>query len=88
MSQEALEKSIFGDMSNLEKSLADDHSGDHARTIIKYFRTIVEATQRMLSGSKEESQRHLLSRLLRGFEAAERIVRHVWETVHGTALVV
>jgi hypothetical protein len=87
MSDSALEQSIFGDMTNLEASLSEDTTGDRARAMVQYFRTVIDATQRMLTTAREESQRHLVSRLLQGFQAAERIIRHVWETIHGSALV-
>jgi hypothetical protein len=87
MSDSALEQSIFGDMSNLESSLSQDTSGDKARQMVRYFRSIVEASEKMLSNVRDESQRHLVSRLLQAFQAAERIIRHVWETIHGCALV-
>jgi len=87
MSESALEQSIFGDMTNLEASLSEDTNGDRARAMVRYFQTITEATQRMLTTAREEGQRHLVSRLLLGFQAAERIIRHVWESIHGTALV-
>lgn len=87
MSQIALEQSIFGDMSNLELSLSEDSTGDRARAMVRYFQTIAEATERLLGNAREEGQRHLVSRLLQGFKAAERIIRHVWEAIHGTTLV-
>jgi hypothetical protein len=87
MSDTALEQSIFGDMTNLESSLSEDSSGDRARAMVRYFRTVAEATERLLTTAREEGQRHLVSRLLQGFQAAERIIRHVWESIHGTTLV-
>lgn len=87
MSDSALEQSIFSDMTNLEKSLSEDTTGDKARNMVTYFRSIVEATDKMLATVRDESQRQLVSRLLQGFQAAERIIRHVWETIHGVALV-
>jgi hypothetical protein len=87
MSDSALEQSIFSDMTNLEKSLSEDTTGEKARNMVTYFRSIVEATDKMLATVRDESQRHLVSRLLQGFQAAERIIRHVWETIHGVALV-
>ncbi|MFE8646296.1 hypothetical protein ACFX58_14520 [Sphingomonas sp. NCPPB 2930] len=87
MNQPASEQSIFADMSNLEKTLSEDITGDKARAIVQYFQSVGEATDKMLASAKEESQRHLISRLLRGFQASERVVRQVWESIHGVALV-
>jgi hypothetical protein len=87
MSDSALEQSVFSDMTDLEKSLSEDTTGDKARNMVTYFRSIVEATDKMLATVRDEGQRHLVSRLLQGFQAAERIIRHVWETIHGVALV-
>lgn len=86
--QSAMEQSIFADMSNLEKALSEDTTGDRARSIVKYFQSVTEATDKMLSSAKEEGQRHLITRLLRGFQASERVVRNVWESIHGVALVI
>lgn len=87
MSETAAEQSIFGDMSDLEKTLSQDFTGDKVRAMVEYFQGIVEATQRMLPNAREANQRHLINQLLSGFEAAERVVRQIWETIHGAVLV-
>jgi hypothetical protein len=55
--------------------------------MIEYFQTIAEATTRMLTSAREANQRHLINQLLSGFQAAERVVRQIWETIHGAVLV-
>lgn len=87
MSEAALEQSIFGDMASLETVLKEDLTGDRARAMIGYFGNVVQATRKMQVGQRDDGQRQLVGQLLGGFESAERIIRRVWETIHGVTLV-
>ncbi|HEU4459575.1 MAG TPA: hypothetical protein VFR90_10665 [Methylibium sp.] len=87
MSESNLEKSIFGDMANLEKSLTEDHSGDKARAMIDYFKVVAEASDQRVGVTEDPNDRKLIQELAQGFRASQRIIAHVWETAHGTVLV-
>lgn len=82
-----MEQSLFGDMANLEKTLAEDHTGDRARGIVAYFRTICTSSENLLRQARDDNEQHMLRQLVEGFKASERIVCHVWETLHGNTLV-
>ena len=74
---EQLEQAIFSELSDLEKTLAADFSGDRARAIISYFDGVAGETQ---------SHQQSAGQLTEGFQAAQRIVQKVWEALHGTPL--
>jgi hypothetical protein len=82
---EVLEQTAFGDLAQLEKTLADDSSGERARALLAYFREVAQTSETMLQTAGAE-QRQLVSRLIEAFHAAQRIVRHVWETLHNASL--
>lgn len=84
--ESTIENSLFGDMANLEKSLSDDHTGDRARAMLEYFNNVLSATGEMLDSAKDAPERTLITQLISGFHASQRIIRHVWETIHGTML--
>ncbi len=78
---------VFPDLSNLEKTFRDDRSGDRAREILAYLKNVVNSTEAMLN-VETGLDRRVIVRLIEGFHAASRIVRHIWEHVHGCALAV
>ena len=82
-----LEKTVFGDLAQLEKSLADDSTGDRARQIISYFTEVTQAAEAMLA-TAGIAERQLVAQLIEGFRAAKRIVASVWETLHSASLAV
>lgn len=84
---EQLEQTVFGDLTDLEKSLAEDSSGERARALLGYFTEVAKSAENMLL-SAAATERQLVTQLIEGFHASRRIVRHVWETLHGTTLVV
>ena len=86
MNQE-LEKTVFGDLANLETSLAEDASGERARALLTYFADVARASESMLQ-TAAATERQLVSQLIEGFHASQRIVRHVWETLHNASLAV
>lgn len=81
-----VDNSLFGDMANLEQSLSEDSTGDRARAMLEYFNTLLSASTQLLSNSGDEAERSLIQQLNSGFYASQRIIRHVWETIHGTML--
>lgn len=83
---EQLEKTVFGDLANLEKSLAEDATGERARALLTYFADVARASEAMLQ-TAAATERQLISQLIEGFHASQRIVRHVWETLHSMTLV-
>ncbi len=82
----ALENEVLADMANLEKTLTEDVSGDHARAMLSYFDEVAKASEDVLRSPPNDAERHLAQQLLEGFHAAQRIVRHVWEALHSTSL--
>ena len=81
-----LENSVFGDLADLEKSLAEDASGDRARALLSYFTEVARSCESLLH-TAAAAERQMVSQLLEGFRASQRIVRHVWETLHNATLV-
>lgn len=82
---DVLEQTAFGDLAQLEKTLADDSTGERARALLAYFREVAQTSETMLQTAGAD-QRQLVSRLIEAFQAAQRIVRHVWETLHNASL--
>lgn len=83
-----LEETIFSDLARMEETLTSDISGDQARAMINYFANVAKASESMSVSAPSEAERHLAGRLVEGFRACQRIIRHVWETQHGTVLAV
>ncbi|HEV8689602.1 MAG TPA: hypothetical protein VGQ91_04835 [Ideonella sp.] len=81
------QQTIFGDLAQVEKTLSEDTTGDRARAMLAYFDDVASSSQELLKQADTESQRLLLVRLLDGFRASQRIIRHVWESLHSAALV-
>jgi hypothetical protein len=84
---EQLEKTVFGDLAQLEKSLAEDSSGDRARNMLAYFSEVAKAAEAMLD-TAAAGERQLVTQLIEGFRASQRIVSGVWETLHNASLAV
>ncbi|HEY9109050.1 MAG TPA: hypothetical protein VIN58_20410 [Roseateles sp.] len=84
---EQLEQTVFGDLADLEKSLAEDASGDRARALLGYFTDVAKSAETMLA-TAAATERQLVTQLIEGFHASQRIVRHVWETLHNASLAV
>lgn len=84
---EQLEQTVFGDLANLEKSLAEDASGERARALLGYFTEVAKSAEGMLT-TAAATERQLVTQLIEGFHASQRIVRHVWETLHNASLAV
>lgn len=82
---EQLEQTVFGDLANLEKSLAEDTAGDRARAMLSYFADMARSSEGMLQ-SAAIGERQLVTQLHEAFHASQRIVRHVWETLHNASL--
>ena len=82
------EKTIFDDMAELEKTIADDVSGDRARAMVKYFDGVVKSSESMLQQQLQPNERQMTIQLIDGFRASQRIIQHVWETVHAASLAV
>jgi len=81
----SLEQSVFADLTDLEKSLAEDSSGDRARALVTYFHEVAQASEAILK-TANSNERQLVTRLIEGFQAAQRIVRQLWETLHNSHL--
>jgi hypothetical protein len=84
---DGLENTVFGDLAVLEKSLSEDLTGDRARSMLSYFDEVTRSSEDRLGMSLPDGERQLMARLIDGFRASQRIIRHVWETQHSMALV-
>lgn len=82
---EQLEQTVFGDLTNLEKTLAEDTAGERARALLAYFTDVAKTAESMLQ-TAAATERQLVTQLIEGFHASQRIVRHVWETLHNASL--
>ena len=84
---EQLEQTVFGDLANLEKSLTEDTTGDRAHAMLSYFADVAKSSEGLLQ-TAAAAERQLISQLIEAFNAAQRIVRHIWETLHNASLAV
>ena len=84
---EQLEQTVFGDLANLEKSLTEDTTGDRVRAMLSYFADVAKSSEGLLQ-TAAAAERQLISQLIEAFHAAQRIVRHIWETLHNASLAV
>jgi hypothetical protein len=83
---EGIDNSVFSDLAQLERSLSEDSSGDRARSMLSYFDTVTKSSEDMLKTAMVDTERQLVSQLVEGFRAAQRIIRHVWEAQHSSVL--
>jgi hypothetical protein len=86
MENSATSNTIFGDLAEVEKSLSEDTTGDKARAMLAYFDEVAKSSEDMLQKASADAERQFLARLIEGFRAAQRIIRHVWETLHSAVL--
>ena len=84
--ENAINNTIFGDLAQIEKTLSEDTVGDRARAMIGYFDEVAKTSEKMLSQPIAEAERRLVTQLIEGFRASQRIIRHVWETLHSASL--
>lgn len=85
---EQLEQTIFSELAQMEEALTKDVAGDRARAMINYFADVAKASENMSASAPDEAERRLAGQLVEGFGACQRIIRHVWESQHGTVLAV
>ncbi|MBB3193689.1 hypothetical protein [Roseateles terrae] len=83
---QALEQTVFADLAHIEKTLTDDLSGERTRAMLSYFDQVTRSTEAHLQTALPDAERQLTSQLIEGFRASQRIVRHVWETIHTASL--
>jgi len=84
----SIESTLFSDLENLEKALSQDLSGDHARAMILYFGEAARESGTMKAQARIDAERQLIGQLENAFEASQRVIRKIWETLHGAALAV
>ncbi len=81
----SIEQVIFNDLAQIEKTLTEDKSGERARSMLSYFDDAVRSAEGDVK-SIPDAERQMNLQLVAGFRASQRIIRHVWETVHSTSL--
>ncbi|NRF72436.1 hypothetical protein HLB44_36355 [Aquincola sp. S2] len=84
--ENTINNTIFGDLAQIEKTLSEDTIGERARAMISYFEEVSKNSEKMLSQPIAENERRLVTQLIEGFRASQRIIRHVWETLHSASL--
>jgi hypothetical protein len=84
-STESGKKNVFSDLSQVEKSLAEDIGAERAQAMVDYFENVRKSSEEMLEEPLSDTDRQLVNQLIQGFQAAQRIVRHVWEKLHATS---
>jgi hypothetical protein len=77
--------SVLTQLSELDQSLQNDFDGHAALAMIHDLDATARATRTLL-GKVGPVDRHTILRLLAGFEAAQAVVREVWERMHGSVL--
>lgn len=72
-------------LGTLELALKEDFNGDHSRALID---TLAEAARQaaLTIDHAEGPTADVARRRLEGFEAAQRIVRRLWQQLHGSVL--
>lgn len=85
---EQLEQTVFRDLAQMEETLTEDRTGDRARALIQYFADVAKASEDLSVCAASDAERHLAAQLVDGFRASQRIIRHVWESLHGSVLAV
>jgi len=73
-------------MATLEKTLSEDHTGERALAMLSYFKTVGDLCGDMLPATADMNERSMIQKLHSGFDSSRRIIRQVWETIHGTML--
>jgi hypothetical protein len=84
--QPQTETNVLADMTNLEKVLTEDLSGERARMMVAYFDEVATSAEQSTLHAAHDAERQLASQLAQGFHAAKRVVTHVWETLHSASL--
>lgn len=84
---DALEATVFADLSNLEQTLLADPKGDRARRLIAYFEEVEKTTAASLASAKDANDRRQVTQLVEGLQATQRVVRQVWESLNEAVLV-
>ncbi|CAM3427282.1 hypothetical protein [Paracidovorax anthurii] len=84
----SIESTIFSDLENLEQALSEDLSGDRARAMIRYFTEVARESSAMKIQAQVDAERQLIGQLIDAFNASQRVIRKIWETLHGTTLAV
>jgi hypothetical protein len=77
-SNESGKKNVFSDLSQ-------DIGAERAQAMVDYFESVLKSSEEMLLEPLSETDRHLLNQLIQGFQASQRIIRHVWEKLHATS---
>jgi hypothetical protein len=72
-------------LAELERSIRQDFDGAHARALIECFDAAAHDAGLLLEGTPSE-ERAVTVGMFEGCEAAQRIVRHVWQRMHGSVL--
>jgi hypothetical protein len=81
-----VEHQVLADMAKLEETLTEDIGGDRVRAMVAYFEDVALTSEGLVRTATDQAERQLAGQLLEGFRAAQRVVVHVWETLHSTVL--
>jgi len=77
---------ILGDLRRLQKTIAEDFSGDEARAMLAHFEGAAEQREKQLRTTRDDGDREHLSQFIEGCRASQRLIRQAWERAHSAAL--
>jgi hypothetical protein len=72
------EQIIFAELSELEKTLKADTSGERARALMAYFSNLAHESQSHALSLPPGAERQVSGQLTEAFEACQRIIQKVW----------
>ena len=80
-------ESVMSELSDIDRLLTEDTSGERAKAMVAYFEQAATASEeRVASLPIDDAKRVLAKHLVEGFRASARVIRHVWETLHTVSL--
>lgn len=80
------EQTIFAELSELEKTLKSDTSGERARVMIAYFDNLAHDCQAEALGLPPGEERQVAGQMTEAFQACQGIIQKVWGALNGRQL--
>jgi hypothetical protein len=75
----------LADLAHLDQSIRQDFDGARARALIECFAAAARETELLLERTPPD-ERALVTGMFEGYEAAQRIVHHLWRHRHRSLL--
>lgn len=83
---QALNNTTAAGEQELQAALQDDRTGAHARDLIGVLDQAQQVVRARLRGSRAPSEFKAAEQLSQALEASERVIKQVWESMHGRRL--